>query len=59
MPATNPFFSTGNGESRLLVTLTVAASIIVSACSTAPLTPYSEDTPPLVLLPVTAGRYRR
>ena len=65
MLATNSFFPTGNGESRLLVTLTVAASIIVSACSTAPLTPYSEDTPPLVLLPVTEagiddkrGRFR-
>jgi hypothetical protein len=65
MPATNPFFSTADGESRLLVTLTVVASIIVSACSTAPLTPYSEDTPPLVLLPVSQaaiedkrGRFR-
>ena len=65
MRATNPFFSTANCESRLLVTLTVAVSIIVSACSTAPLTPYSEDTPPLVLLPVSQagiddkrGRFR-
>lgn len=65
MPANKPFCLTVNCESRLLVTLTVAASIIMSACSTAPLTPYSEDTLPLVLLPVSQagiddkrGRFR-
>lgn len=50
---------------RLLVTITVAASIIISACSTAPLIPYSEDAQPLVLLPISQagiedkrGRFR-
>jgi len=65
MPANNPFFSTGARENRLLVTLTVVVSIFLSACSTAPLSPYSEDNPPLVLLPVSQagiddkrGRFR-
>lgn len=65
MPANNLFFSTGDCAGRLLVTLSVTASIFVSACSTAPLTPYSEDTPPLVLLPASQagiddkrGRFR-
>ena len=53
------------GNSSLLVMITITASIIVSACSTTPLTPYSEDTEPLVLLPASQagiedkrGRFR-
>jgi hypothetical protein len=50
---------------RLLPALTVSAGILLSACSTAPLSPYSEDTPPLILLPASQagvaderGRFR-
>ncbi|NNJ95230.1 MAG: hypothetical protein HKP57_10835 [Halobacteria archaeon] len=50
---------------RLLPALSVSASILLSACSTAPLSPYSEDTPPLILLPASQagiaderGRFR-
>ena len=50
---------------RLSVTIVVAASILISACSTTPLSPYMEDTPPLVLLPASQagiddrrGRFR-
>ena len=50
---------------RLLVAFMTAATSLLSACSTAPLTPYSEDTEPLVLLPVSQagiedrrGRFR-
>ena len=41
------------------------ASIVLSACATAPLSPYSEDTPPLILVPASKadvedkrGRFR-
>jgi hypothetical protein len=50
---------------KLLVIILVAASILISACSTEPLSPYSEDTPPLVLMPASLagiedkrGRFR-
>lgn len=52
------------GRGRLLA-LTVLVSMIVSACSTAPLEPYTEDTPPLILVPASQagvvdkrGRFR-
>lgn len=45
--------------------LAVATSIILSACSTTPLSPYTEDTPPLILVPAAQagvedkrGRFR-
>ena len=52
-------------ENSLLLTIATVASIIVSACANAPLSPYSDDTPPLVLLPISQagiedqrGRFR-
>ncbi len=49
----------------VLLLIVTAASIIVSACSTAPLSPYTDDAPPLVLLPASQagigdqrGRFR-
>jgi hypothetical protein len=52
-------------RSELLFAMAVAASIIVSACTTTPLVPYTEDTPPLVLVPAAQagvldkrGRFR-
>jgi len=60
-----PVNSIGACSSRLLATITIAACILINACTTAPLTPYSEDTQPLVLLPVSQagiedkrGRFR-
>jgi hypothetical protein len=48
-----------------LLVLTAVASMFVAACTTAPLEPYTEDAPPLVLLPATEagvvdkrGRFR-
>jgi hypothetical protein len=38
---------------RLLAAVAVVSSILVSACTTTPLAPYSEDTPPLVLVPIS------
>ena len=41
---------------RLFSTIAVVTCIVVSACSTKPLSPYMEDTPPLILVPaVQAG----
>ena len=41
---------------RLFSTIAVVICIVVSACSTKPLSPYTEDTPPLILVPaVQAG----
>ena len=49
----------------LLLAIAAAAGFMVSACSTTPLSPYSVDTPPLVLLPASQagiedqrGRFR-
>jgi len=49
----------------LLFAMAAAASIIISACTTTPLEPYTEDTPPLVLVPTAQagvvdkrGRFR-
>jgi len=54
-----------NRCSRLLVTATIAANFLLSACSTTPLSPYTEDSPPLVLMPASQagiedkrGRFR-
>lgn len=45
--------------------MVAAASLLVSACTTPPLSPYTEDTPPLILVPATQadvedkrGRFR-
>ena len=53
-----------NGIGSLLA-LTAVVSMYVTACATAPLEPYTEDAPPLVLLPATEagvvdkrGRFR-
>lgn len=50
---------------KLSAVIVVAASLVISACTTAPLLPYSEDTQPLVLLPASQagiadkrGRFR-
>ncbi|UCB54203.1 MAG: hypothetical protein JSW45_09625 [Thiotrichales bacterium] len=50
---------------RLLPAVLVAASIIFNGCATTPLEPYTEDTPPFVLVPVSQagvidkrGRFR-
>ena len=50
---------------RLMTCLTTAVSITISACTTTPLSPYSEDAPPLILLPASQagvddkrGRFR-
>jgi len=41
---------------RLFLTIAVVASIFVSGCSSKPLSPYMEDSPPLILVPaVQAG----
>lgn len=66
MSGTNSIFSTRTCRvNKLLATIVVAASVFISACSTAPLLPYTEDTPPLVLLPASQagiddkrGRFR-
>ena len=66
MSETNSIFSTRVcTDSKLSATIVVAASILISACSTAPLLPYTEDTPPLVLMPASQagiddkrGRFR-
>ncbi len=66
MSATNSIFSTRVcAANRLSATIVVAASILISACSTAPLLPYTEDTPALVLMPASQagiddkrGRFR-
>ena len=48
-----------------LPAIAAVTSIIVSACSTTPLSPYTEDTPPLILVPASQagvedqrGRFR-
>lgn len=48
-----------------LPAIAAVASILVSACSTTPLSPYTEDAPPLILVPVSQagvedqrGRFR-
>ena len=50
---------------KLFAAMVAAASFFVTACSTTPLLPYTEDTPPLVLLPASQagiddkrGRFR-
>jgi hypothetical protein len=66
MSGINPTFSTRAGRaSKLSATIVLAASILISACSTTPLLPYTEDTPPLVLMPASQagidderGRFR-
>ena len=52
-------------RNKLLLTIAVVASLSISACSTTPLEPYTEDTPPLVLVPAAQagvvdkrGRFR-
>jgi hypothetical protein len=52
-------------RNKLLLTIAVVASLSISACSTTPLEPYTEDTPPLVLVPTAQagvvdkrGRFR-
>ena len=41
----------GNSVGKRLAIAVAATAILASACSTAPLSPYTEDTPPLVLIP--------
>ena len=50
---------------RLLALTLAALSLLLNACATAPLEPYSEDTPPLILVPASQagiddkrGRFR-
>jgi hypothetical protein len=50
---------------HLLLLIAAITSSLICACSTTPLSPYSEDTPPLVLLPISQagiedqrGRFR-
>lgn len=50
---------------RLFPAIAIVTSIVVSACSTKPLSPYMEDTPPLILVPAAQagvedqrGRFR-
>ena len=57
--------STAPRECLWPVVITLAASLVISACSTTPLLPYSEETEPLVLLPISQagiqderGRFR-
>jgi hypothetical protein len=65
MPASRTVISTINySYARLLVAFMVAA-FLLSACSTTPLLPYTEDTQPLVLMPASQagiedkrGRFR-
>jgi hypothetical protein len=52
-------------SSRLLAAIVTMASLLLQSCATAPLEPYSEDTPPLVLVPASQagvddkrGRFR-
>lgn len=59
------FYPVCKSRNRLLVTMTVAASLLINACATAPLEPYTEDTPPLILVPAAQagindkrGRFR-
>ena len=49
----------------VLLAMLVSASMMLGACATAPLSPYSEDTPPLILVPASKadvednrGRFR-
>lgn len=66
MSATNSILSTRVcAASKHSAIIVVAASILISACSTTPLSAYTEDTPPLVLLPASQagiddkrGRFR-
>ena len=66
MPASRTVISTISYRYvRLLVAFMTAAILLLSACSTAPLLPYTEDAQPLVLLPVSQagiedkrGRFR-
>jgi hypothetical protein len=43
------------GRRRWLLSMVVLATLLLGACSTAPLSPYREDTPPLVLVPAAAA----
>jgi len=66
MPASRTVISTiGYRYVRLLAAFMIAAAFLLSACSTAPLLPYTEDGQPLVLLPASQagiedkrGRFR-
>ena len=59
MSATNSIFSTRVcAANKLSATIVVAASILISACSTAPLLPYTEDTPAARAYARFAGRHR-
>ena len=44
-----------DGWRRRSVTVIVLATLLLGACSTRPLSPYMEDTPPLVLVPASAA----
>ena len=55
----------GYRDVRLLITFMIAAALLLGACSTTPLQPYTEDGQPLVLMPVSQagiadrrGRFR-
>ena len=65
MAIIEPVVSTRALRGVLLSAMAAAAGIMVSACSTAPLLPYTEDTPPLILVPASQagvvdkrGRFR-
>ena len=65
MPRSDIFHLTWARQGGLLSSLAIMVSFLVSACASAPLSPYSEDSPPLVLVPVSQagvvdkrGRFR-
>lgn len=65
MPRTDFIHLSFSFRNSLLPAMAVAVSIIVSACATSPLLPYSQDTTPLILVPASQagvldkrGRFR-
>ena len=65
MPRTDIFYLICARRSGLLVAMALVTTIVVSACATKPLSPYTEDSTPLVLVPASQagvvdkrGRFR-
>ena len=66
MPGINSMVSTGScNVSRPAAVIVIMLTLVISACSSKPLLPYTEDAPPLVLMPASQagivderGRFR-
>jgi hypothetical protein len=65
MPRTDIFHISSAHRSGLLITLVIVTTLIIGACATKPLIPYSADSTPLILVPASQagvidkrGRFR-